>query len=118
MPSAPRAQLIGAMLAPAQIHICCGPVESLSVSGMGSILWTSTLSSAPASVAMIVPLAPVGVRLRRVVGTESTAARHPARHLPLALGIHGAGYREMFLAHTNAPADHLHGQRGRQTACP
>src|SRR5712664_3172312 len=86
-------------------------VESLSVSGMGSILWTSTLSSAPASVAMIVPLAPVGVRLRRVVGTESTAARHPARHLPLALGIHGAGYREMFLAHTNAPADHLHGQR-------
>ena len=38
MPSAPRAQLIGAMLAPAQIHICCGPVESLSDSGMGSML--------------------------------------------------------------------------------
>src|SRR2546430_374702 len=56
MPSAPRAQLIGAMFAPAQIHICCGPVESLSASGMGSMLWTSTLSSAPAAVAMLAPL--------------------------------------------------------------
>src|SRR2546421_12362582 len=57
MPSAPRAQLIGAMFAPAQIHICCGPVESLSASGMGSMLWTSTLSSARASVVMLAPLA-------------------------------------------------------------
>src|SRR5215470_15440600 len=52
MPNAPRAQLIGAMLAPAQIHICWGPVESLSASGMGSMLWTSTLSSARVSVAI------------------------------------------------------------------
>ena len=56
MPSAPSAQLIGAMLAPAQIHICCGPVESLSASGIGSMLWTSTLSSARVSVAMVAPL--------------------------------------------------------------
>src|ERR1700730_5907597 len=41
MPSAPSAQLIGAIFAPAQIHICCGPVESRSASGMGSTLWTS-----------------------------------------------------------------------------
>src|SRR5881398_1085897 len=58
MPSAPRAQLIGAMFAPAQIHICCSPVESLSASGMGSIAWTSTLSPARASVAMIAPWPP------------------------------------------------------------
>jgi hypothetical protein len=38
MPSAPSAQLMGAMFAPAQIHICCGPVESRSASGMGSML--------------------------------------------------------------------------------
>jgi hypothetical protein len=38
MPSAPSAQLTGAMLAPAQIHICCGPVESRSASGIGSML--------------------------------------------------------------------------------
>src|SRR5439155_19227459 len=76
MPSAPRAQLIGAMFAPAQIHICCGPVESLSASGMGSMLWTSTLSSAPASVAMIAPWPPVGVRSRRVVRLEQRPARH------------------------------------------
>src|SRR5207302_7817699 len=56
MPSAPRAQLMGAMFAPAQIHICCGPVESLSASGMGSMVWTSPLSSAPAAVAMMAPL--------------------------------------------------------------
>src|SRR5439155_1683480 len=76
MPSAPRAQLIGAMFAPAQIHICCSPVESLSASGMGSMLWTSTLSSAPASVAMIAPWPPVGVRSRRVVRLEQRPARH------------------------------------------
>ena len=38
MPSAPSVQLIGAMLAPAQIQICCGPVESRSASGIGSML--------------------------------------------------------------------------------
>src|SRR5919197_511858 len=74
MPSAPRAQLIGAMLAPAQIHICCSPVESLSASGMGSMLWTSTLSSALASVAMIASWPPVGVRRRRAVRTARYCA--------------------------------------------
>src|SRR6266545_1527821 len=45
IPSAPRTQLIGAMLAPAQIHICCGPVESLSRSGIGSMLCASSRTS-------------------------------------------------------------------------
>src|SRR6516165_11182384 len=45
MPSAPSAQLIGAIFAPAQIHICCGPVESRSQAGMGSTLWVSALRS-------------------------------------------------------------------------
>src|SRR5919197_3828226 len=83
MPSAPRAQLIGAMLAPAQIHICCSPVESLSASGMGSTLWTSTLSSALASVAMIASWPPVGERVagpRRAKRTENTTLQFPARY--------------------------------------
>src|SRR5262245_44070773 len=58
IPRAPRAQLMGAMLAPAQIHICWRPVESLSASGMGSMLWRSDRSSLVASVAMIAPLGP------------------------------------------------------------
>src|SRR5436309_4752724 len=76
MPSAPRAQLIGAMFAPAQIHICCSPVESLSASGMGSMLWTSTLSSAPASVVMLAPLASCGCPLasRRQNGVKGGAS--------------------------------------------
>src|SRR5438876_5182998 len=109
MPSAPRAQLIGAMFAPAQIHICCSPVESLSASGMGSILWTSTRSSALVSVAMIVSLAPCGCpvasrhrngvtrsgnvsvsygfRERSICGTSRvSAACFRGRPRPLALG--------------------------------
>src|SRR3989442_1297590 len=79
MPSAPRAQLIGAMLAPAQIHICCGPVESLSASGMGSMLWTSTLSSDPAAVAMRASSLSGVVRSHRVVRNEvETPARYCA----------------------------------------
>src|SRR5436309_1562994 len=77
MPSAPRAQLIGAMLAPAQIHICCGPVESLSASGMGSMLWTSALSSAPAAVAMRASRSSCVVRSHRLVRNE---AETPARY--------------------------------------
>src|SRR2546427_7728752 len=79
MPSAPRAQLIGAMFAPAQIHICCSPVESLSASGMGSMLWTSTLSSDPAAVAMRAPWPSGVVRSHRVVRNETeTPARYCA----------------------------------------
>src|SRR5207248_3870035 len=77
MPSAPRAQLIGAMFAPAQIHICCGPVESLSASGMGSMLWTSTLSSDPAAVAMRASSLSGVVRSHRVVRSEAAS---PARY--------------------------------------
>src|SRR5438445_8033385 len=73
MPSAPRAQLIGAMFAPAQIHICCSPVESLSASGMGSMLWTSTLSSDPAAVAMRAPW-PSGVVGR--IALSETKPKH------------------------------------------
>src|SRR5262249_7347899 len=56
MPRAPRAQLMGAMFAPAQIHICCGPVESLWASGMGSMRWRSDRSSPV--VAMMAPCVP------------------------------------------------------------
>src|ERR671936_1019368 len=89
MPSAPRAQLIGAMLAPAQIHICCGPVESLSASGMGSMLWTSALSSAPAAVAMRASRSSGVVRSHRLVRNE---AETPARYCAAdgdAVKIHG-----------------------------
>src|SRR5262245_3623562 len=78
MPSAPSAQLIGAMFAPAQIHICCGPVESLSASGMGSMLWTSTLSSARASVAMVAPY-PLSVSGRSLLGIGAAILRRPGR---------------------------------------
>ncbi len=92
MPSAPRAQLIGAMFAPAQIHICCSPVESLSASGMGSMLWTSTLSSAPASVAMIAPLAssgcPVASRCQNGVKGGASSARRRRRATPRSARRH------------------------------
>src|SRR5690349_18325627 len=75
MPRAPRAQLMGAMLAPAQIHICWGPVESLSDSGMGSILCASALSSLLSLV--MVPPRPVRGRCcgrkRRRRGRRDTA---------------------------------------------
>src|SRR5258708_4899602 len=45
IPSAPSAQLTGAMFAPAQIHICCGPVEPRAASGMGSMLRMSARNS-------------------------------------------------------------------------
>src|SRR5262245_31605265 len=77
MPSAPSAQFTGAILAPAQIHICCGPVESRSASGIGSMLWASLLSSLFALV-MILPLC----KARR-----STAA------LPAQLTIVAADHR-------------------------
>src|SRR5437763_250313 len=80
MPSAPRAQLIGAMLAPAQIHICCGPVESLSASGMGSMLWTSTLSSARASVVMLAHLAFGSGLVELSEETKIRASPVPARY--------------------------------------
>src|SRR5436189_6465777 len=95
-PSAPRAQLIGAMLAPAQIHICCGPVESLSASGMGSMLWTSALDSAPAAVAMRASRSSGVVRSHRLVRNEAeTPARYcaadgdAAEIIPLGCGSPG-----------------------------
>src|SRR2546427_4177716 len=61
------------MFAPAHIHSCCSPVESLSASGMGSMLWTSTLSSDPAAVAMRAPW-PSGVVGR--IALSETKPKH------------------------------------------
>src|SRR3954453_1438005 len=51
-PSAPRIQLIGAILAPAQIQNCCSGVESRSAAGTGSIPWLSNRTSACSAVAI------------------------------------------------------------------
>src|SRR2546427_1573412 len=77
MPSAPRAQLIGAMLAPAQIHICCGPVESLSASGIGSTLWASSFTTCVSVIAVdtvpdLLQGAATAPRFRRNINARTT----------------------------------------------
>src|SRR5262245_22984622 len=74
MPSAPSAQFTGAIFAPAQIHICCGPVESRSASGIGSTLWMSALNSLFAGVVMRVPLVKTVLGGRNPIGASGVVS--------------------------------------------
>src|SRR3954449_5332539 len=87
-PSAPRIQLIGAMLAPAQIQNCCSGVESRSAAGTGAIPCVSSRTSAACS-AVAMPVPPGGRRdsvgaimrprpdVRPAAGRRNYAARVP-----------------------------------------
>src|SRR2546430_6004342 len=77
MPRAPRIQFTGAMLAPAQIHICCGPVESLSASGIGSTLWASSFTTCVSVIAVdtvpdLLRGAATAPRFRRNISARTT----------------------------------------------